>query len=80
MSIPDFKPVNPWGRAMPKPVRPVSEKRVQLWQLVVDINGVPTRVFPKMLKAPLEDLLEVVSKQIIKGNEKVWKNPRLVAH
>ena len=79
-----FKPINPWGKAMPKPQGGYNSDRPKLFQIAVDVVR-PTgeietiRVFPKMEKTFAEDYLEVVSREIIKGKETSWANPRLVA-
>lgn len=74
-----FRPINPWGQT-PKPVRPIHDERVALYQLEVDWNGKAVRVGPKMLKAAIEDILVEVNKLIIDGKERAWSNPRLVRH
>lgn len=35
--IPDFRPLNPYGRAMPKPTRPYRTARPALYQVEIDL-------------------------------------------
>ncbi len=70
-----FKPVNPWGRAMPKPTRP---DRPPLFQLVVRRDGKETRIGPMAPKDFIQQLYEAVDAAIRVGVEKDFTDPHIV--
>jgi hypothetical protein len=75
-----FRPVNPWGRPMPKPVRPVREP---LYQLIVtrtsETRGKEQIGFgPKMIRAATEQLCEAVQTGIRLGVETELSDPHIV--
>ena len=75
-----FRPVNPWGRAMPKTPQ---RSRPQLYQVVVwmkrEDKWVETRFGPKMERLFAEDFFRVVDEGIRLGTHPHLKNPYLVA-
>ena len=75
--IPDFKPLNPWGRPMPEPERP---PRPPLWQVHVSdrSRGRVIPVGPRMGKEYAEMFRLAISNQIHLGAERRWANPHLV--
>lgn len=74
--IPDFKPVNPWGRAMPKPPRPPREA---LYQLVVTRAGRgQIRFGPQAGKAFIDEFAAAVRSAILLGVEKELSDPHVV--
>jgi hypothetical protein len=84
-----YRPLNPWGRKMPKPARrlnppPVFEKGeakiTYLWQVEVSRVGdkLPIRVGPKMVKDLAEHFCSAINVQISLGKERRWTEPRLV--
>jgi hypothetical protein len=77
VGAPDFKPLNPWGRPMPKRERPPPPP---LHQVVVKENasGVLTPVSPRMPKEHCEAFCEAISLQIVAGAEKRWSDPHVV--
>lgn len=75
--MPDFRPLNPWGRAMPKPMR---QPRPSLWQIFVKDARTGTRIAvgPKAPKEFSEALIERLNLNIVVGIEKQWSDPELV--
>lgn len=73
--MPDYKPLNPWGRAMPKPVR---APRAPLYQLIVRRKGVQMPYSPKLHREFLEPLLEAINTAIRLGVEKEMTDPHIV--
>lgn len=79
--FPDFVPLNPWGRAMPKVA---AREKPAVWQLVVrDLRdgGKELRVGPKTdaeSKWVIEMLAETIRQQVALGREKRWRDPVLV--
>lgn len=73
--MPDFYPVNPWGRDMPKPERP---PRPPLYQVVVldkRRGNAETRVGPMCPHENAAMLCEAINQQIALGAEKQWTDP-----
>lgn len=71
-----FRPVNPWGRDMPKVKRP---QREPLFQLIVKRRGWGMIPFgPKMKKDAVDQLYEAVSAAIRVGVEKELTDPHVV--
>ncbi len=79
--IPDFRPVNPWGRPMPKPARKLrlpSEIHA-LYQVFVETrSGRMLAVGPKLTAAAAEQFAAAIRVQIIHGKEKRWSNPSVL--
>lgn len=73
-----FRPLNPWGRAMPKVAQRV---RPQLWQIVVTSRRTRREipVGPKMERAHCEHLFDAIDRGIRFGAERDWSNPHIVA-
>ena len=70
--IPDFKPVNPYGRPMPKVERPVRE---DLYQCVVkDWLGAETIIGPRMGQTAVERLVMAINARVASGEEKDWQS------
>jgi hypothetical protein len=72
-------PLNPWGRAMPKPER---QPRPALWQVHVRDKhfGKVIPVAPSMGREFAEMLKIKIAEQIASGAERRWSNPHLVMH
>lgn len=71
-----FRPMNPHGRAMPKPVR---QARPELYQVVVKRAGWGEIPFgPKMVKECVEEFFRVVDGAIRSGVEKRLSDPHIV--
>src|SRR5215469_16635875 len=69
-----FRPINPWGRSIPK----VKQRsRPQLWQVIVTWNGREVPVGPKAERSLIDDFYAVIVKGIRCGAEKEWSNPRV---
>ncbi len=79
--MPDFRPLNPWGRAMPKPKRPVRTKPVihDLYQLFVTRNEDGRRICvgPRVIKPVVEEFCQAVNLMIASGKEKAWREPSI---
>jgi hypothetical protein len=84
--FPDFRPMNPWGRAMPKPSRPMPHPEregrpgnMRLYQIWADDVhfGYRVPVGPKVAKEILEPGFEQLCRNIIDGTETRWKNASL---
>jgi len=73
-SCPDFRPLNPWGRPMPKPVRP---ERPKLYQVHVrdKRSGRTIAVCPKMQHEFVEMIRLTIAQAIASGAEKRWRDP-----
>lgn len=88
-----FKPLNPWGRAMPKPKREMrSAAPEQLYQVFVELTkpfrhpsgmvlkkGSLMPVGPKWAVGFAEQFCAKIREQITLGNEKSWNNPQVMA-
>ena len=70
-----FRPVNPWGRAVPKVEKPIRE---QLYQLVVKRNGQEMRFGPKAGKEMIDQLHLAVETAVRLGVEKDLSDPHIV--
>jgi hypothetical protein len=71
-----FRPLNPWGRSMPKSGR---RAKAALYQLVVTRGGKEIRLGPKMERQFVDQLYETVLNGIRCGAEKELSNPHIVA-
>lgn len=86
--LPDFKPVNAWGKAMPPPPRPLKPppliiegeaRQSWLWQVQVrlpDKRMIP--VGPKMMREQAERFCAAIGYAISRGKERTWADPHLV--
>lgn len=78
-SEPLFVPMNPWGRAMPKPPRP---ERRQLYQVVIRDKGDgyrEKRVGPACEGPEAANAFCLtIADQIALGRETTWESPRVV--
>lgn len=71
-----FRPLNPWGRAVPKATRP---EREPLYQLVVKRAGRGEIPFgPKMHRRFIDELYATVDGAIRSGVEKELSDPHIV--
>lgn len=82
--IPNFKPLNPWGRSMPKP-RPrfangTNPYLEPLYQVHVELteSGKTIPVGPKWPKQAAEQFIMAINAKIAEGKERAWANPHLV--
>lgn len=77
VAFPGFRPLNPWGRAMPKYTPPPKREMHQLF-----VEVMPSRrllaVGPRAPKDTLEPLRCEIEKAIVAGIERDWRNPHLV--
>lgn len=74
-----FKPLNPWGRPMPKPSRPMASKKLARYQVHVETrDGQVIPVGPSATQQFAEMLCEAIGRQIGQGKEKTWSNPHIV--
>jgi hypothetical protein len=74
---PDFKPMNPWGRPMPKPER---QPRPELHQVHVK-DAKTARIIPvgpKTERENAEMLCIAIGQQIALGAERQWREPHVV--
>lgn len=77
----DFKPMNPWGRPMPKLSKNFLEKNearklYQVW--VDDREGRASPLGPKVIKVVADEFLVAIKKAIInEGPRSAVVNPRL---
>lgn len=80
--IPNFKPLNPWGRPMPKIQGPSGSTELNiepLYQVHVELrDGKAIPVGPKMVKHMAEEFLMAINTKIVQGKEKEWANPTLL--
>lgn len=75
-SCPGFRPLNPWGRPMPKPERP---PRPPLWQVFVkEPGGRVIPVGPQGPKETAEMFCIAIGEQIALGAERRWSSPHIV--
>lgn len=71
-----FRPVNPWGRPVPRVAKPV---RPALYQVIVTREGRGQIPFgPKMGRAAAEEFCEAIMGQIRLGAEKQLSDPHIV--
>lgn len=74
-----FKPLNPWGRPMPKPNR-AMRRRATLYQVHVEQDGKQIPVGPKTDNPGMaEKFCEAIGVMIARGQEKTWSSPTVVA-
>src|SRR6266576_3064462 len=78
--IPDFRPLNPYGRAMPKPTRPYRRLRPALYQVEVDLRGGGTkRLGPMWEREEMAgSLAETINKALIIRPMDDWGRARVV--
>ena len=79
--IPDFRPINPWGRAMPKPTRPYREKPIShaLYQVEIDLRrGGKKRVGPQWAEEMAGSLAETINRALILRPDDEWGRARVV--
>lgn len=77
----DFKPLNPWGRPMPKPQREMQKAPPSLFQVHVEENatGRQIPVGPKVSDPVFaERFCEAIGVMIGRQREKSWSNPVIV--
>ena len=77
--MPDFRPMNPHGRPMPKAKPKLAQER--LYQVVAErtSDGQLVRLGPMIGKEVAEHCCEALSRNIIRGLEKDYANPTVVA-
>ncbi len=71
-----FRPLNPWGRDMP---RVPQRERPQLWQVVVTHKGREIPIGPKCERSMVDHLFEMIEQGIRLGTEHDWSKPHIVA-
>ncbi|HEX5320432.1 MAG TPA: hypothetical protein VFW46_14815 [Stellaceae bacterium] len=80
--MPDFRPLNPWGRAMPKPTRLPPPPRYQVFVEAFDpISATGRKLIPIGPKGDdqfVRPLCEAIEQAIASGQEKTWRNPHVV--
>lgn len=78
VSVPDFKPLNPWGRPMPQVTQPPP--RPVLHQVHVRDNRTARimPVGPKTERENAEMLCIAIGQQITLGAERQWSKPHVV--
>ena len=75
--IENYRPLNPWGRAMPKPAR--APRPDVLYQVRVRTRrGAYIPVGPRTTKDAAESLLVAINGQLALGREKDWTDPHIV--
>lgn len=74
--FPDYKPLNPWGRPMPKYKPPEKPERYQIF--VETKTRDLLAIGPKAPEDFLRPLCRAIEEQIARGNEKDWSNPHIV--
>ncbi len=75
----DFKPLNPWGRAMPKPKRITSREPAHLYQVMVEtLAGERIPVGPAVDEVTAERCCEALSLAQLRGKDAHWSNPTVV--
>ena len=72
---PDFKPLNPWGRSMPK-APPPPEPLHQVFVMDPLKGAIP--VGPKMGKQFCDAIADVIRQNILNGMEHRWSDPVVV--
>jgi hypothetical protein len=73
--FPDYRPLNPWGRPMPRTGR---KPRPQLWQIVLRRHGKEVPFGPKMPKEVLEPFFKTVELGIRTGQHPELSSPHMV--
>lgn len=76
--FPDFVPMNPWGRAMPKIAPRIKPPVHQVVVRDMAHGGVETRIGPKCDLECAEMLCMTIKQQIALGREKVWRDPVVI--
>lgn len=78
MPIPsDYRPLNPWGRSMPKPKRKATD--AELYQVFVKKtkDGAIIPFGPAMIQECAEAFLVAINGQLALGKEKLISEPHL---
>ena len=73
-----FRPLNPWGRSMPKVA--ARSGPPQLWQVFVTWPARgrhPIAIGPRMEKSFAEALCETITNAVRCGAEREWTNPHI---
>jgi hypothetical protein len=77
--FPDFVPLNPWGRAMPKPAQPPRPPVSQVVVRDMRDGGKELRVGPKWCGVEGAAMLcQTIEQEIAAGREKRWRDPVVV--
>lgn len=78
--FPDYRPLNPWGRAMPKSKK---KPKPDFYQVVVETSSrdgtkhmLP--VSPRASREFCMPLCSAIETEIAAGRERTWKNPCIV--
>jgi hypothetical protein len=76
----DFRPLNPHGRPMPAPPRPIRSKPEPLFQVQVEDtrSGRAKLVGPRLVGQAAGMLCEAINREIAAGREKAWSNAHVV--
>lgn len=76
----DFNPINPHGRPMPAPPRPIKTKPEALYQVQVEDTrtGRAELVGPRMVGEAAGMFCEAINREIAAGREKSWANAHVV--
>lgn len=77
-AIPDFKPLNPWGRPMPLPERPPRPALYQVHVKDKRVGGKVIAVGPKMVHEYAEMFRLTIANQISLGAERRWTEPHVL--
>ncbi len=74
-----FRPLNPWGRAMPKPKRIKSREPEPLYQVEVrNRDDEPIRLGPKVPLELANRCCEALAAAQIKAHDATWSQPYVV--
>lgn len=76
--FPDFVPMNPWGRAMPKPAARVRPPVSQVVVRDLRHGGRETRLGPKAATQWVEMWCQAIREQIALGRETRWADPQVI--
>lgn len=76
--FPDFVPLNPWGRPMPKPAQPPRPPVSQVVVRDLRDGGKELRVGPKWPAECAAMLCQAIEREIAAGREKRWADPVVV--
>ena len=77
--FPNYKPLNPWGRVMPKAKRIKSREPTPLYQVMVETDdGTQLPVGPKLDQVTAGRCCEAISKTLIHAKGSTWHNPTVV--
>ncbi len=76
---PDYKPMNPWGRPMPKTKRAMNKEPDPLYQVVVEQDdGSPLPVGPAIDQVTAQRCCEALAKAIMSAKKPTMHNPTVV--